>query len=52
MSKFDKGHSKMNGNTTNLHKCCVKDVSKYYYPLCKSSAEWVVESSTIEWEQS
>ena len=28
MSKFDTGHSKMTENTTNLHKCCVKDMSK------------------------
>ena len=48
MSKFDKGHSKMNGNTTNLHKCCVKDVSKYYSPLCKSMLVRVVETTTIE----
>ena len=40
----------MNGNTTNLHKCCVKDVSKYYYQLYRSSTERVVESATIEWE--
>ncbi|MDB9864856.1 hypothetical protein OAD23_06675 [Candidatus Thioglobus sp.] len=40
----------MNGNTTTIVKCCVKDVSKYYYPLYKSSTARVVESATIEWE--
>jgi len=50
VSKFDTGHSKMTGNTTNLNKCCVKDMSKYYYPLYRSSTERVVESATIEWE--
>jgi len=40
----------MNGNTTTIDKCCVKDVSKYYYRLYKSIIAGVVESATIEWE--
>jgi len=40
----------MNGNTTTIDKCCVKDMSKYYYPLYNSSIARVVESATIEWE--
>jgi len=40
----------MNKNITNLNKWCVKDVSKYYYPLYKSSTARVVENATIEWE--
>jgi len=40
----------MNENTSNLSKYCVKDMSKYYYPLYKSSTARVVESATIEWE--
>ena len=41
---------KMNGNTTNIDKCCVKDMTKYYSTLYKSSIARVVESATIEWE--
>ena len=40
----------MNEITLNLNKCCVKDMSKYYYPLYKSVTARVLESSTIEWE--
>ena len=40
----------MNGNNTNLNKCCVKDMSKYYSALYMSSIARVVESATIEWE--
>ena len=48
MSKFDRGLSKMTEDTTNLNKCCVKDVSKYYSPLSKSMLVRVVETKTIE----
>jgi hypothetical protein len=47
VSKFDTGNSKMTGNTTNLNKCCVNDMSKYYYPLFKSMVVRVVENATI-----
>ncbi|WP_256372115.1 hypothetical protein [Candidatus Thioglobus sp. NP1] len=40
----------MNENTTNLIKCCVKDLSKYYSALYRSSTARVVKSATIEWE--
>jgi len=40
----------MYGNTSTIDKCCVKDMSKYYYPLYKSITERVVVSATIEWE--
>ena len=40
----------MNENTTTLHRCCVKDVSKYYYPLYMSNIERAVENATFEWE--
>jgi len=40
----------MNGNTTTIEKCCVKDVSKYYYRLFKPIIASVVEIETIEWE--
>jgi len=40
----------MNGNSTNINKCCVKDMSQYYYPLYKSMAVRGIEFTTIEWE--
>jgi len=40
----------MNGNTTTIDNRCVKDMSKYYSALYRSSTAGVVESATIEWE--